>query len=378
MNVLHINSNYLTSRLHENLMDQIETKEIHNTVFMPIKKEKKSEFLYQSKHEIYSPVSFKDKDKYIFTLKQYKIFKKIESTLKIEQYGLIHAHTLFTDGNVAYNLNKKYGIPYIVTVRGYTDINVFFKTRLNLRRKGRKILNNASSIIFLSEANKNELLDNYIEDEKLKYNIESKCIVSPNGIDDFWFTNVGKPKIIKNKKDIKFIYVGKIMKLKNVLGTIEALKYFNENSNYQGSLTIVGKKVDKAYTDKILKESEVRINVLDQMPREKLINLYRESDIFIMPSFKETFGLVYPEAMSQGLPVIYTKGQGFDQQFEEGMVGYSVDANDPSDISESMIKIVERYKNTSQNAINNFTRFNWNDISKRYIKIYKKILNIGE
>lgn len=374
MNILHINSNYLTSRLHENLIDQIETKEFHNTIFMPIKEEKESEFLYQSKHEIYNPVSFKDKDKYVFTLKQYKIFKKLESTLKIKQYSLIHAHTLFTDGNVAYNLNKKYGIPYIVTVRGYTDINVFFKTRLNLRRKGRKILNNASSIIFLSEANKNELLNNYIKDEKLKKNIESKCIVNPNGIDDFWFANVGTPKTIKDKSDIKFIYVGKIMKLKNVLGTIEALKYFNGNSNYQGSLTIVGKKIDKSYTDHILKENEVKINLLDQMPREKLINLYRESDIFIMPSFKETFGLVYPEAMSQGLPVIYTKGQGFDQQFEDGMVGYPVDANDPSDISENMTKIVEDYTNISQNAIINFTRFNWNDISKRYIKLYKKVL----
>lgn len=40
-----------------------------------------------------------------------------------------------------------------------------------------------------------------------------------------------------------------------------------------------------------------------------------------MPSHKETFGLVYAEAMSQGLPIIYTKNQGFDGQFPDGYVG---------------------------------------------------------
>ena len=45
--ILHINSNYLTSKLHENLMDRLEAEEdLHNTVFMPMKEEKKAEILY--------------------------------------------------------------------------------------------------------------------------------------------------------------------------------------------------------------------------------------------------------------------------------------------------------------------------------------------
>ena len=67
MQVLHINSNYLTSKLHENLLDRLESKSIHNTVFMPIKEETKGDFLYESKYEVYHPVAFKDIDKYIFT-----------------------------------------------------------------------------------------------------------------------------------------------------------------------------------------------------------------------------------------------------------------------------------------------------------------------
>ena len=42
-----------------------------------------------------------------------------------------------------------------------------------------------------------------------------------------------------------------------------------------------------------------------------------------MPSITETFGLVYGEALSQGLLIIYTKGQGFDGQIKEKLAGYS-------------------------------------------------------
>ena len=39
-----------------------------------------------------------------------------------------------------------------------------------------------------------------------------------------------------------------------------------------------------------------------------------------MPSKYETFGLVYPEAMSRGIPIVYTKNQGFDKYFEDGEI----------------------------------------------------------
>lgn len=46
------------------------------------------------------------------------------------------------------------------------------------------------------------------------------------------------------------------------------------------------------------------------MDKTKIIDVYRDSDIFVMPSKFETFGLVYVEALTQGLHLIYTKGQG--------------------------------------------------------------------
>jgi len=373
MQVLHINSNYLTSKLHENLLDRLESNQMHNTVFMPIKPETKKDFLHKSKHEVYSPVAFRNIDKFIFTYKQNKIWNKLRETLNPTQFDVTHAHTLFTDGNVAYRLNQEYGIPYVVTVRGYTDIDSFFKIRINLRRRGREILKNASKVVFLSETNKNDLLNRYIHDEDLNNDILNKAEVIPNGIDDYYFENQGQPKTLTTGEPIRFVQVGKVMPLKNGLGSIHGVNAFKENTNKKAELTFVGKIVDKNYADKLAAEGENLATYHSPVPMEELIDIYKEHDIFIMPSFSETFGLVYPEAMSQGLPVIYTKGQGFDGQYADGYVGYPVDAGDPEDIAEKIQMIVENYEEISRNVLEAYKRFNWDILSKNYISIYSDI-----
>lgn len=376
--VLHINSNYLTSKLHENLLNRLESEKMHNTVFMPIKEEKKSEFLYESKQEVYHPVAFKDIDKFIFTYKQWKIFRTLLQTIEPKKYQLIHAHTLFTDGNVAYQLNKRLGIPYIVTVRGYTDINSFFQKRINLRRRGRQILKHASHIIFLSETNRQELINDYIHDETLKEEILNKSQIIPNGIDAAYFDNKGQPKQLDLSMPIKFVQVGKIIELKNGLGSVRGIQIFTKKTGIKAEILFVGKIVEESYAKKIKEEGREIVSYQPPVGVEGLISIYRESDIYIMPSFSETFGLVYPEAMSQGLPILYTKGQGFDGQYKEGHVGYAVRADDPEDIARKIEWIVENYEQISQNALEAYGKFNWDSLAKKYVTLYSKIANISE
>lgn len=371
--VLHINSNYLTSKLHENLLDRLENNLIHNTVYMPIKEETKGNFLYESKYEVYSPVAFKNIDKFVFTYKQNKIYKKLHETIDVAKVDMVHAHTLFTDGNIAYKLYKDYGIPYVVTVRGYTDIDSFFKIRVNLRKRGREILKNASKIIFLSETNKNDLLNQYIPDKSLKKDILDKSLIVPNGIDDYFFENQGIPRTLDSKKPIRFIQVGKIIPLKNGLGSVKGIQIFSETTGQEAELTFVGKKVDETYAEKIEDEGKQMVTYKGLVQMEELVEVFRQHDIFIMPSFSETFGLVYPEAMSQGLPVIYTKGQGFDGQYEDGHVGYPVNADNPKDIANKIKLIVDNYDEISKNAVSAYKKFNWDNLSQNYINIYSNI-----
>lgn len=372
--VLHINSNFLTSKLHENLIDRLENEEIHNTVYMPIKEETKENFLYESKYEVYHPVTFRDIDKYIFTYKQNKIYKKLHATVNIDKIDMVHAHTLFTDGNVAYRLNKDYGIPYIVAVRGFTDIDNFFKKRINLRKRGRKILKNASKIVFLSETNRQELLDDYIKDDQLKQEIYNKSQIIPNGIDEYYFREKGTPNKLDTSRPLKFIQVGQIRERKNGLGSIRGIQKFIEKTGHKAELVFVGKIIEKSYAKQLEEEGKDLVRFHSPVNIKELVSIFRENDIFIMPSFSETFGLVYPEAMSQGLPVIYTKGQGFDGQYKDGHVGYPVVSDNPQDIAEKIQLIIENYEELSKNALNSIDKFNWDLLADNYLSIYKKIV----
>lgn len=376
MNILHINSNFMTSKLHENLMDHLENKDRNNYIFMPIKFEKKEEFVFSSNHNVFSPIAFSDYHKYFFFWKQSKIIKELEGYYSLNTMDIVHAHTLFTDGNVAYYLYKNYNIPYIVTVRSDTDIENFFKMRVNLRKRGRKILREAKKIIFLSNSSINILLRDYINNEDLKKEILNKAEIIPNGIDPFWFENEGKSKSLDSNEEVKIITVGQVRKRKNQLNTIRAVKYFQDHYNIKASLTIVGKVVEESYYQEISKElEETDFNLIEFLPMQKLVELYRNQHIFILPSYRETFGLVYPEAMSQGLPVVYTNNQGFFSQFQEGDIGYGVDPEDLEDIAAKIKLIIDNYERMSSMSLNMYKKFDWKSLSGKVIELYNEVLS---
>lgn len=91
-----------------------------------------------------------------------------------------------------------------------------------------------------------------------------------------------------------------------------------------------------------------------------------------MLSKYETFELVYAEAMSQGLPEIYTKWQDFNEQFNEGEVGYSVQYDSSEEIVERVKDILKNYEDISNNCLNMVDKFDWDKIGKVYCNIYDK------
>ena len=105
---------------------------------------------------------------------------------------------------------------------------------------------------------------------------------------------------------------------KNVHTIIKVVDALNKQG-MKTKLCLVGSITDPSYKT-LIDTHQNDIEWYDQCPKEQVLAHLRKNDIFIMPSYHETFGLVYAEAMSQGLPVIYTKGQGFDGFFEDGKV----------------------------------------------------------
>lgn len=368
MKILHINSYYIGSNFYKNLYDKQKDNGLDIDVYVPVSKTINTSTCQFGDYAVISANHGKY-DRLFFHIKHNKIYRDIVNKYEINKYSIIHAHSLFSNGYIAMKLKERFGIPYIVAIRN-TDINVFFKYMIYLRKLGIKILQEADRIVFLSETYKDYVIKNYIP-ARMKEEISNKTSIIPNGIDDFWLNNKGVAKKLLNTNNLKLLYVGVINKNKNVITTIEAIEVLRKEG-YDIKFTIVGKIKDKLIYRKI-KELNF-INYIAPKFKEDLIKIYRNNDVFVMPSIHETFGLVYAEAMSQGLPIIYTKGQGFDGQFIEGEVGYSVNPRDKNDIVRKVAMILEDYERLSIDSIIKCDKFNWNFINESYTKIYRSLL----
>lgn len=366
MRILHINCNYIGTTLHQLMIEHLDALGYDNQVFVPTYD--KNIAVIKPNNNVYVSECFNKWDRLVFDYKQQKIIKAIEEHYDVASFDLIHAYTLYTDGNAARILSAKYGIPYVVAVRN-TDVNGFLKKMIHLRKRGLKTLLAAKEVFFLSEAYRRQVFERYIP-QQYQEEIEKKTHIIPNGIDKFWFENTPEQGKVIDKKRIKLVYAGRIDKNKNIPTTQKAMVILRKQG-IESSLTVVGKIQDEKEFQII--KNDPYTTCLPAMPKEKLIDVYRESDIFVMPSFTESFGLVYAEAMSQGVPVIYSENEGFDGQFPEGVVGYHINPNSPTDIA-NKIELAMSYLSCKSTKISELSeQFSWEKIVKQYSEIYSRL-----
>ncbi len=369
--ILHINTEYSSKSLYKNLVYKLIDKVSHQIIYIPIrrKNETGNNSIEHKNLSFYYPyiLNFFLRIRYFRKIR--KIFNDADSKLDFSKIDVIHSHTLFSSGGPTYLLNRKYQVPYIITLRN-TDINIFFKYLFYLKPFSYKILSNASRIIVISPKYSEHL--RHIIPKNVYNDIENKIKNIPNGIDDFWFENLGGNRK-KPSGETKLLFVGELNRNKNIGSVIRLTEYLNSRG-MPTKLIIVG---DGPKKKKIIKKSRKNTNLVYYNrtdSKKQLLKIYREADIFIMPSIKETFGLVYGEAMSQGLPVIYTKGQGIDGYFKDGIVGYSVEPKNITDIATKIQLILNDYENISTNCIDKVQRFNWNHIAETYDEVYKECI----
>ncbi|WP_339316206.1 glycosyltransferase family 4 protein [Oceanobacillus sp. FSL W7-1304] len=369
MKILHINSYFNGSKFYKNLYDKQVQNGLDISVYVPVPSTNNLNAGDLGEYTIVS-ANHNKFDRFLFQIKHYKILKDIVKKIEVDRFSILHAHSLFSNGSIALKLKQKYNVPYIVAVRN-TDVNFFFKKMPHLRNLGIKILKEADGIVLLSESYKNLLKEKYIPNN-LKDEIDKKISIVPNGINNFWFQNIETKESIPFKDDLKLLHVGVIDKNKNITTTIKAIEILH-NKGYNVTFTLVGRIKNENVYRKI--KDLPYINYFPPKPQEELMQIYRENDIFVMPSITETFGLVYAEAMSQGLPVIYSQGQGFDRQFENGTVGASVPSDSETDIANQIQNILVNYHKISVNCTMKVDKFHWGNIVEQYSQLYSKLIN---
>jgi glycosyltransferase involved in cell wall biosynthesis len=79
--------------------------------------------------------------------------------------------------------------------------------------------------------------------------------------------------------------------------------------------------------------------------KDELIRLYRGSDLFVMPSLRDSFGFVFLEAMSQGVPCIGTDINAMPEIIQNGKTGFVVPRRNPRSLAEAILKFYDRIEN---------------------------------
>lgn len=318
---------------------------------------------------LFTKRSFNKFDRFFYFPKINKIsveFRKFIEKEKPEKY-ILHAHSLFINGKIALIHKQETGAKYIVAVRS-TDVDIFFKFVLPLRSTGAEILDNAEKIIFISPHLQTQTLK-YIKCRSLARSIEQKSIVIPNGVDDFWFSKI--VELPKNRDAYSVIYVGSLIWRKNLHKLIIACIFLRKRG-LPVSLTVVG-DAQGLYAS-ILKSLISYLSWVDYFgqvnDREKLKELYRKSSTFVLPSVRETFGLVYVEALTQGLNLVISKGEGVDGLFDEADRVLSVMPKVKC-ISDGIVYFLN--SNRGSGSLN-LEKFQWAGVARKYRKVYSEII----
>lgn len=311
---------------------------------------------------------FTQADRFLFFRKERKVYDAYERLYGDRTFDLNYAHSLFANGYIAYRAYKERGIPYVVMVQN-TDINVFFKYRLPLRSTGVKIALNAERIVFASESYKNRFVSRYVPREH-RAAILSKAMVIPYSIDDLFYDDPAPVKTAPHDP-CRVLSAGLVCENKNQLAVCRAVERLRAEG-MDLRLTVIGKVQDQRIADELSKRPFVTLEPF--VEKEVLKEKYRSHDLFALASKTETFGLVYAEALSQGLPILYSRGEGFDGQFPEGQVGFAADPLDTADIAEGLRRILAAYPALAKNAVPAADRFRMSLVAERYRAMYDEVL----
>lgn len=377
---LHISNDYSGSTVYKNIVVEQDELGVEQVVYTPIRDLNKVgvnfvELTNGNSEIIYSPILNWHIDRIFYPYKIFKIYRDIQSKVDFSKVDLIHAHTWYSDGGVAYLLSKKYKIPFVCAIRS-TDLNVFHNKLFYLRPFGIKIIKAAKSLFLISESYKEKILREPSL-KKVKAVLNSKIHVIPNGIDKYWLENINKLKNdtaeVEPKHRIDLIYVGTFIPRKHLLLIQQAVIAINkEFDTFSVHLNIVGGGgKDEFQVLEFVNKFPCYFTYHGKIyDKDVLRDLYRKCNFFVMPSSSETFGLVYVEAMTQGLPILYTQGEGIDG-FYSNDIGEKVSIPSVAEIRSKIIKMIENESNYSIPLDLIQKNHNWTEIAKKYIDIYK-------
>lgn len=249
---------------------------------------------------------------------------------------IIHAHSRFLiAGLIAEKIKGKYKIPYVLTEHStFYARGLVTPTEVILVRK---MINNADKWITVSPQ-----LGKVIE--KAIPHLNKKWVYIPNVLDPILETIPVLKEGIPNNKVI-FITIGALEEKKGHALLLKAFAGAFKNDD-QVVLRIGGQGILRESLELLAKELDIekQVSFLGHISRNEIADRLSESQVFVLPSLYETFGVVLIEALACGLPIIATKCGG-PESIVTPANGKLIPANNIYALTQTLLEFKSSYKN---------------------------------
>lgn len=261
---------------------------------------------------------------------------------------LIVAHFSLPAGFAANILARKTGVPLIVIE--HESIYLSDNVHPYIKKKLRELVLESKKFICVSNS-----LKRYLE---LHSGIYNKIVVIYNSIDDMFAY-----KQQEENDEFVFFSAGNFWPNKRFDLLIKSFVKAFKNST-KVKLRIAGEGVEKKNLMKLIEDNnaENQISLIGYVPHHIMAEEYEHCNCFILLSEKETFGIVYREAMAVGRPIIATKNGGVEEKWTNGN-GILLEDCSETVVAEAMKQIIDNYPS-----------YNQYEISKRCADNYSRVV----
>jgi L-malate glycosyltransferase len=326
-----------------------------------------------SENIFYHEVSVNDYPLFDYQPYESVLASKIVDVAIYEKLDLLHVHYAIPHASVAYMAqqilkSKKIHLPYITTLHG-TDITLVGRDP-SFEPVIRFSLNNSNAITSVSESLKKDTLSTF--------KIDNKIDVIPNFINLEEYTSVQvectKKKYAPNDEKI-LVHVSNFRKVKRVE---DVLHVFNRvRQQIPCKLILVGDGPERPAIEKLCRELDTCHDIINLGKINNPMEVLCISDLFILPSETESFGLSALEAMAMKVPVISSNSGGLPEVNIHGKTGFLSNVGDVDDMAVNALKLL-----SDDNLLNSFREqsfehsklFDIDGVLPQYEKLYKRVV----
>lgn len=298
---------------------------------------------------------------------------KLVDMVKLHEIEILHVHYAIPHAYAAYMAKKMLQeegifVPIVTTLHG-TDITLvgshpFYKPAVTFS------INNSDAVTSVSQS---------LKDDTIRlFDIKNEIDVIPNFIDfsrhKSEITDCQRDAMANENEKI-ITHISNFRKVKQIPDVVKI--FYNIQKEIPAKLMMVGEGPEKAEAERLCKTLDILDKVIFFGNSNEIDKILCFSDLFLLPSQTESFGLAALEAMSLGVPVISSNTGGIPEVNIDGVSGFLSNVNDIEDMSKNAIYILsdeERLKTFKLNAAKESVKFAIKNVVPQYEAIYVRTL----